>query len=138
MQNKKVLTLIILSVFAVISLIYGIMAKPAKGRAGKVSLSQNKNLTSPTACVIENRRAKHSKFKSWKRNPFVPVVSNVPQQSNLVLSGIIWNKEKPKAIIGEAIVTKGDKIGGNTVVDIKPDKVILNDGTKEFELKLEK
>ena len=40
-------------------------------------------------------------------------------------------------MIGEAIVAKGGKVEGNTIVDIKPDRVILNDGTKNFELKLE-
>ena len=41
-------------------------------------------------------------------------------------------------MIGDAIVRKGDKVGSNTVVDVQKDKVILNDGAKNFELKLEK
>ena len=54
------------------------------------------------------------------------------------MNGIIWNKTKPKAMIGDAIVVKGDTIGANKVVDIQPNRVILNDGTKDFELKIEK
>ena len=135
MQDKRFLTLIVLSIFAVISLIYGITAHP-KGRAKKAAISQAGNLTPIKVYVAAERRAKRSKFKSWKRNPFVPV--GVPASSNLILSGIIWNKEKPKAVIGDALVSKGDKISGNTVLDIQQDRVILTDGAKDFELKLAK
>ena len=41
-------------------------------------------------------------------------------------------------MIGDSIVGKGDKIDGNTVIEVEKEKVILNDGTKDFELKLEK
>jgi hypothetical protein len=41
-------------------------------------------------------------------------------------------------MIGDSIVTKGDVVNDNKVVDIKPDRVILNDGVNNFELKMEK
>lgn len=135
MQDKKFLTLIILSIFAVISLIYGITARPKVGPE-KAAISQAGSLTPHAVYVAAERRAKRSKFKSWKRNPFVPV--GAPTSSNLILSGIIWNKENPKAVIGDALVSKGDKISGNTVLDIQTNRVILTDGAKDFELKLEK
>lgn len=135
MQDKKFLTLIVLSIFAVISLIYGITAYP-KVRKDRSAISQAGSLTPPTIYAAAERRAKRSKFKSWKRNPFVPV--GAPTYSNLILSGIIWNKEKPKAVIDDALVSKGDKISGNTVLDIQTNRVILTDGTKDFELKLGK
>lgn len=135
MQDKKFLTLIVLSIFAVISLVYGITAYP-KVRKDQAAVSQVGSFTPPAVYAAAERRAKRSKFKSWKRNPFVPV--GAPAFSNLVLSGIIWNKEKPKAVIDGALVSKGDKINGNTVLDIQTNRVILTDGTKDFELKLEK
>lgn len=52
-------------------------------------------------------------------------------------SGILWSQEHPLAIINEAIVKVGDKVGVNTVMDMKQDRVILNDGVKETELRLE-
>ena len=58
--------------------------------------------------------------------------------SSLSLNGIIWDKKNPKAMLGDAFVKKGDTVGGNKVVDIKKDRVILNDGSKDFELNLEK
>lgn len=135
MKNKKVIILIVLSIFAVISLIHGMVARPRAKTAGQ-DITGKKELLPPQSGFSVERRAKRSKFTSWKRNPFV--AGGTSTASNLVLSGIIWSKSKPKAMIGDMIVTKGTKIEGNTVVDIKPDKVILNDGTKDFELKLEK
>jgi hypothetical protein len=41
-------------------------------------------------------------------------------------------------MIGDIMVVKGDTIGGNKVIDIQPKRVILNDGIKDFELKIEK
>jgi type II secretory pathway component PulC len=135
MQNKKVIILIALAIFAVISLIHGIMAKP-KAKTAIPGIITAGELQAPQGGLFVERRAKRSKFTSWKRSPFV--ASGTSTSSNLVLSGVIWNKDKPKAMIGDIIVTKGSKIEGNTVVDIKPDRVILNDGTKDFELKIAK
>jgi len=142
MQNKKVVALIILTALAVISLIYGVTASP-KGRARSPTAAGSQVATMPPAqsaaksAVSTVRRAKRSQFKAWKRNPFASGLT-VSTMTELTLNGIIWNKTKPKAMIGDAIVVKGDTIGANKVVDIQPDKVILNDGTKDFELKIEK
>ena len=140
MQDKKVIALIVLAVLAVISLIYGVTASP-KGRAKSavaverqvaIALSQGtKNI------VSTERLLKRSQFKAWKRNPFVSGQKALAM-TELTLNGIIWNKTKPKAMIGDALVVKGDTVGVNKVVDIQPDRVILNDGTKDFELKIEK
>jgi len=136
MQDKKVLALIILTIFAIISLIYGIRAS-AKRRPSSSALpsAETVSLLPAKGSSGVERRAKRTKFTSWKRSPFVHATTASPE---LVLSGIIWHKDKPKAMIGDAILMKGDRIAGNTVVDIKPDRVILNDGIKDFEIKIEK
>lgn len=141
MQNKKIAALIVLSVLAVISLIYGLTASP-KGKSRKYTTSGQLAISpyqqgAAGDVVAVKRRAKRSRFKVWNRNPFVSG-STGAAATELALNGIIWNKVKPKAMIGDAIVVKGDVVGGNRVVDIQPNKVILNDGTKEFELKMEK
>ncbi len=81
------------------------------------------------------RRAGRTKITSWKRSPFVP---SAAASTERVLNGNIWSKTKPKAMIGDTILMKGDRIAEYMVVDIKPDRVILNDGEKDFEIKLEK
>ncbi len=141
MQDKKVVALIVLAVLAVISLIYGVTASP-KGRAKSTITAERQAAIAPLQGAAKNvlsteRRARRSQFKAWKRNPFVTGLTAFTS-SELTLNGIIWNKTKPKAMIGDAIVVKGDTIGANKVVDIQPNRVILNDGTKDFELRIEK
>lgn len=136
MQNKKIIILIVLAIFAVVSLMHGMAARPKKAAMNPAA----SKTTSPSASkeILPNigRQYKRSKNTSWKRSPFVPTGTSTA--SRLVVSGIIWSKDKPKAMIGDTMVGRGDKVGSNTVVEIKTDKVILNDGTKDFELKLEK
>ena len=45
-----------------------------------------------------------------------------------VLKGTFWNEKKPSALINDEVVGIGMKIGVYTVVDIKENQVILNDG----------
>ena len=140
MQNKKVVALIVLAVLALISLIYGITAS-SKGRVKSAAAAERQAAIAlpedAKNVVSTERRARRSQFKTWKRNPFASGLT-ASTTTELTLNGIIWNKTKPKAMIGDAIVVKGDTIGANKVVDIQPDRVILNDGTKDFELKIEK
>jgi len=56
----------------------------------------------------------------------------------LNLSGISWDEAKPTAIINGAIVRIGSRISGYTVVGIKKDRVILNNGFQNVEVTLEK
>ena len=145
MQNKKLLALIVLSVLALISLIYGLTASPkSKYRsapaAGSAVVESRAEAAIRQGAIIGvdpgTRRFKRSQFKAWKRSPFTSGESSV--STELTLNGIIWNKAKPKAMIGDAMVAAGDTIGGNKVIEILPKKVILNDGTKNFELTIEK
>ncbi|MDO8535661.1 MAG: hypothetical protein Q7S30_01440 [Candidatus Omnitrophota bacterium] len=145
MKDKKVVALIILAVLAVISLVYGITASPkSRAKSAAVAVGQASGAPAQNAVVAKSvvptaRRAKRSQFKAWKRNPFVSgLAATTLTMTKLTLNGIIWSKTNPKAMIGDAIVVKGDTVGANKVVDIQPDKVILNDGAKDFELKLEK
>jgi hypothetical protein len=68
------------------------------------------------------------------------VVSILPEKPgsplSLNLSGIFWDEQAPQAIINEKIVGIGDRVRGITVVEIKDDRVILNDGEKNIELKM--
>lgn len=80
------------------------------------------------------------KFKAQKE-----LISQIPALEdqlsspvrNIVLNGIILNAELPMAIINNILVKEGGFVTGTVkVVSIKPDSVILNDGIKDFELKL--
>lgn len=140
MDIKKIILLIVLGIGAVFSLIYGISA-PAKGKySSAVSKGQQASVDSgkvgnPAEQAIRNpRRAKRTKFTTWSRNPFLQKRDSGGSSG---LTGILWDEKTPKAIINEAVVSIGNKIGEITVIDIKKDHVILNDGTKDYEVKLE-
>ncbi len=70
-----------------------------------------------------------------ERDPFTAGQSG-PQDPKAALSldGIMWNAEKPTAIIGTAFVNEGDAVGRFKVVKIYPTKVVLREGDSEFEL----
>lgn len=70
-----------------------------------------------------------------KRDPFF----FAPEESapGLYLNGIAWDEQAPRAIINNEIFQVGGKVNGNTIVDIKESKVILNDGKNDFELTLD-
>jgi hypothetical protein len=100
-------------------------------------IQQKEISTTENAIVSTNRRAKKSSYPSWGRNPFSPQAAPIRASRGPILNGIMWDREKPMAIINDNIVKVGDRVGLNLVVDIKQDKVILNDGTHDFELRLE-
>lgn len=140
MQNKKLIILIILSIGAVISLIYGITAQPR--RKSTVSTQQPAAIKEEvSAARIEKiipaeRSAKRSDYITWGRNPFSPVEAPVKVVTKLTLNGIMWDEERPLAIINDNVIGIGGKVGENRVVEIKRNSVILNDGISNFELNL--
>lgn len=53
------------------------------------------------------------------------------------LTGILWDARAPRAIVAGRVLKAGDSIGAVTIVSIQQDKVIVNDGNREMELRLE-
>ncbi|MEI8176639.1 MAG: hypothetical protein WCG78_07225 [Candidatus Omnitrophota bacterium] len=77
------------------------------------------------------------KAMAWKRDPFI-VGGGGEGNIELVLNGIVWDEKSPYAIINNAMVRSGDEVGGSKVVEIHKDKVVMNDGTNNFDLNLAK
>ena len=67
-----------------------------------------------------------------KRDPFSAAPIEIYQGPQL--QGVLWDQNHPTAIINGQIVAVGDKMNGNRVVDIKRDRVILNNGVDNLEL----
>lgn len=136
-QNKKIIILILLVILAAVSLIYGITTPP-KGRDKKSAtdftsvIEEQEVLTVDKNGVASKRQARKTDYLSWDRNPF----SLKEICGGLVLNGILWDEEKPVAVINNFELSVGDKIEGNVVVEIKPQAVILNNGIENFELRL--
>lgn len=129
MDKKK----IVLAISAAVSLLIWVRAFTllSKGkrvvRAGKM----------PPAVPAQNeRQALKTAYPDWKRDPFSLERMLEVQDAGLHLAGIMFDEKASHALINEYVVRLGDTIEGNTVVDIQKDKVILNDGVQNFELRL--
>lgn len=57
--------------------------------------------------------------------------------ADLKLAGILWDKEKPQAIINNEVVNVGNSVGNYSVAEIRQYSVVLTDGSNVFELKLD-
>lgn len=140
MGNKKLILLAVLSVAAAASLLYGILTPSPlrRGARGAPVAAPAPAAEAPSGEPDSGRVARmraEIPYESWGRNPFARTGTGYGI-SGLVLNGIAWDKENPKAIVNDNIVGVGDKVAGNTVVAIKRAAVILSDGSREFELKL--
>ena len=105
--------------------------KDAAGEASQYKISAQ----SPSYKMQEAE----TKDLALERDPFsaARIAKAEESSTDLTITGIVWDKETPKAIINGLIVEIGERLGANTIADIKQDRVILYDGSDYFELKLE-
>jgi len=101
--------------------------------------ADNSVKSSPQGKDLYAALEQQAKSLELRRDPFTaaPILSANSLQSGVNLTGILWDKDKPLAIIDGEVVKKGERIGPKTVVEIKRDRVILSDGQVFTELKLE-
>ena len=85
-----------------------------------------------------NRLEEESAGTELYRDPFYGnlISPSKASSSALSLNGILWDKTNPMAMINDEVVHVGSRIAGNRVVAIKEDRVILNNGSSDFELRL--
>jgi hypothetical protein len=120
--------------------LYGILVFGCLAAGAALCLRPRQEGAAATASVAIDqgrlRSASRSVYQGWGRNPF-SLEKNMPDlNSGLNLRGIVWDKLNPQAIINDAIVKKGDRIGRHTVMDIGKNSVWVNDGANDFELTL--
>ena len=140
MKNKKVIILIIVAVVALFSLIYGIVT-PSKVRREAASkkpivFQKSESLAPAKKITTAKRVTRRTNYTSWGRSPFLLKRDVVKTVAGFTLNGILWDEEAPQAIINDNVVGIGDEIRGNTVVDIKEDRVVFSDGYSNFELEI--
>ncbi len=85
----------------------------------------------------EIKRKKRSGHKEWGRDPFMVTQTPASSSSALALDGIVYDEKDSYVLINNQLLHIGDEVNGNRVVGIQQDRVILNDGNKDIELKLE-
>lgn len=139
MEKKKLILLVVLTTLALFSLLYGILI-PSKVRrrlSSEPDLSQGApRRRSLFLSTPAERLSRRSDYPSWGRNPFLPKGSQASGFGKWILDGIAWDEKSPRAVINDRIIEVGNKIGGARVVEIRKDRVVLNDGATDFELRL--
>ena len=139
MRNPRLIILGALSFIAVLSVVKGItnlskgkhVENQIKAESQTVSSSINQN------SVKEKGANTKTAFQVWGRNPFnFEERGSEEKAPGIFLNGIVWDQKKPQAIINGSIVEAGDEIAGFTVIEIKQNAVVINNGAGNLEVKL--
>jgi len=141
MPDKKIIILVSLSIVALASLVWGVVAsgiiKSGRPKAAVVASEVRPGAQDSAADFsipdFKFKPRPKSAFNSWGRNPFS--LHNKADR-DFTLSGIFRDRDKPTAIINNKIVAIGDKIEGFNVTAIRENSVVVNDGKADFELRL--
>ncbi|MDD5128525.1 MAG: hypothetical protein PHO40_02600 [Candidatus Omnitrophica bacterium] len=141
MRKKDLIELGVTGILlAVLVFVFVKVTKKSPGLSPKpVDLSATKQAEETGNGGLYSLLEQESKTIQLRRDPFTaaPIVLKENTQSGFALTGILWDKTNPLAIIDGEVVKKGDQFGGKTVEDIKQDVVILSDGQEFIEIKLE-
>ncbi|OGX44609.1 MAG: hypothetical protein A3G37_03485 [Omnitrophica WOR_2 bacterium RIFCSPLOWO2_12_FULL_46_30] len=130
-KNKKKLILGILLGLSIF--IWGRNLAPVKKKLGEIG----RQFKAVASQHMPKRKALRTQAKDYGRNPFVASGVSESGISGLQLGGIISDAKERYALINDQIAHPGDIIGAYKVVRIDEFGVIVNDGNKDIELKLE-
>ncbi|MDO8603292.1 MAG: hypothetical protein Q7O04_05540 [Candidatus Omnitrophota bacterium] len=136
-ESKKRIELTITGI-GVIILIFLITSHMSKPGAGK-GVSKNETYHASESAMMAVSEPRSWDELRWSRDPFLLDAStNTQEQSaeDLVLNGIMPDKQNPYAIINNEVVKLGDKVGGMTVIEINENNVVLDENGKRHTLEL--
>lgn len=105
----------------------------------KTAVAEVQNESSKLPQLVKQPEYPKETDLEWLRDPFSGkfYTGYKGDAADLKLAGILWDKEKPQAIINNEVVSVGNSISSYIVVEIKQYSVVLTDGSNVFELKLE-
>lgn len=139
-MDKKRLELIITAVLVVVFIFaWGNTLKVLKRRSA-VTAPPTKNLVpeKETSVPVASQAKPKAEDLPWVRDPFSgKTYSQQGLGVELSLTGILWDPKRPQALINDKVCKSGDVINGYQVLEIQQSKVILSDGSKQLELKLD-
>lgn len=156
-MQKKVAIQLGVIVIATCALVF--LSVPLLKKAGNAKKSQALHVASKpspkTGSVLSDSPGQTIKLRQIKDDKFYERLSRVAEalpidrdpfsfvftgpkspRDGLELTGILWEGEKPTAIINQAFLNVGDSNDQFSVIEILQDRVILKDRTGEFELRL--
>lgn len=132
-DNKKKVELIITGIGVVI-LIFLIISHMSV-KSGRPVSKTELYPASPAVISVADETVSWDSVK-WGRDPFLLDTSSVKEQGmeDMVLNGIVSDKENPYAIINNDVVKLGDKVNDMTVIEINEKSVVLveQDGQKHI------
>lgn len=133
--DKKIVILAVLIIFSILTWSRNLWFGELKLKVNQSGIIKN------AQSVLRPRkkpkpRAKH---KDYKKNAFKRPAAKTAKTGpgKLYLKGVILDDNGMVALINDDVVRVGDNVGINKVMEISADKVILNDGEKDFALNLE-
>ena len=84
---------------------------------------------------IEDFKSGQDTQVKWQDNPFIQTLDD--SSAVLKLYAIVYNDKDKAALIGQQVLREGNKIGTSTIIEIKPDTVIIRNEGGIFQLTFE-
>ena len=75
-------------------------------------------------------------YADWGRNPFMLSGELSESVRGLMLDGIVWDEEKPYAIINNQVLGIGSQIGRSRITQITKEAVFLEEDGNPFSIRL--
>lgn len=125
-KEKIELLVTMIGIGCIILILAGNYQKPKPTKSNSVSMPGHK------AKVIKYKDIK------WGIDPFYPTETNAGSYGigGLILTGIMWDKDNPLAIINDNVVKTGDKLNEFTVTEINKKNVALEKDGDAYTLEL--
>jgi type II secretory pathway component PulC len=137
LDNKKKIELTITGI-GIIILIFLIANHMPKSKDNKSVSKAEPYPTLEVGFEVTNNEQRTTNDEHWGRDPFLLDTSNVKEQGmeDLVLNGIVSDRENQYAIINNDVVKLGDKVNGMTVIEINENNVVLDENGQRHTLEL--
>ena len=87
----------------------------------------------PERLATRAAQRERSSAATWRRDPFV-LERQGAGSDELSCTGILWDAQRPVALINGRAVQPGEEVDGYQVVEISRDRVSLSDGTRTIQL----
>lgn len=131
-MDKKKVILVILTVVTIF--VWGKGLYTGSRNKGRLVIAKDEALP---LIDFQKRQKSRTAYEAWGRNPFMVASGPTSEAFGLKLGGITYDAKYRCALINDKIIHVGESIGGYRVLSIDKEKVVVSDGAKHIELRLE-
>ena len=93
----------------------------AQDRQSEGAMSEALNFKNPFKPLLPEK--KKSEEPAANQTNLMESKSQVVTQPKFTVTGLVWNSDRPQAIIDSKVVGIGDEIGGSKIISIKKDAI---------------